>query len=182
MSRHNSIHSRDKTGFHLEQVRFERIFDAPGRTGTFSFEADGKRQFGVDLLDSEVPCEGSHYAFVLAEQGNWQTPLGWRDLSTSRVVVRDKLRQFAPHIVWMAYAIVPLMMGLAWRLFGGWAVPVVAVLTVCAGLAFVRTLRQRHRTIERMLCEVPPETEPGAGCRCKQTWRQRFTTLLQFHP
>lgn len=181
MNRHDSPRSRNNTGFHLEQVRFERIFDAPGRTGTFSFEADGKRQFGVDLLDSEVPREGSHYAFVLSEQGNWQTLLGWRDLSTSRVVVRDKLRQFAPHIVWMAYAIVPLSMGLAWRLFGGWAVPVVALLAVCAGLAFARTLLQRHRTIERMLCEVPPEAPPGSGRERTPTWRQRFAMLLPFH-
>jgi hypothetical protein len=180
MNRHDSTRSRGSTGFDLEQVRFERIFDAPSRTGTFSFEADGKRQFGVDLLDSEVPHEGSHYAFVLAEPGNWQTLLGWRDLSTSRVVVRDTLRQLAPHIVWMAYAIVPLVMVLAWRLFGGWAVPVVAALAVCAGLAFARTLLRRHRTIERILCEVPPAAPPGSGRERTQSWRQRFVSLLPF--
>ena len=78
-------------------------------------------------------------------------------------------------------AIVPLLMGLAWRLFGGWAVPIVAVLAVCAGLAFARTLLRRHRTIERMLCEVPPAVPPGSGRERTQGWRQRFATLLPFH-
>lgn len=178
MKRHASTHSAKRTGFHLEQVRFERIFDAPGHTGLFSFEAGGQRQFGVDLLDSEVPREGSHYAFVLAEPGNWQTLLGWRDLSTPDVVVRDTTRQCAPYVVSMAYSLVPMLMAFGWLVFGAWTVPVIAVLALCAAVLYVRLALRRSRTIERMLCEVPPQVPPGAGRKRMRTGRQRLVKLL----
>lgn len=73
---------------HVERVRFDRVFDVRQRLGEFSFEDGGRPVYGVSALGLGIPHEGATYAVAFHERGNWETVLGWRDLSTSKLTLR----------------------------------------------------------------------------------------------
>lgn len=72
---------------HIERIRFDRVFDAQPRGGAFSFASAGKTVYGVALPGRRIPREGATLALVLAQAGNWQSVLGWRDLGTQETAV-----------------------------------------------------------------------------------------------
>lgn len=174
----DTTNSRYVTEFHLERVCFERIFDAPGRTGHFSFEAAGKRQFGVMLPEGDVPREGAHYAVILAEKGNWQAVMAWRDLSTPHVYIRETAWQVVGQYAWLAYFGMPAVLGVTFVAFGGWAALAVLGLTVWGGVAYLRHVIRRNRRIEQALLDVPPQAPPGMRLDHTVSWRTRVVKGL----
>ncbi len=84
---------------HVETLILERVFDvqrpslAGGRqlTSDFSFEAQGRRMYGVNAPGMPSLKAGDRVSFVLREAGNWQTLMGWRNHSTGEQVL-PKLR------------------------------------------------------------------------------------------
>lgn len=73
---------------HVEQVRFDRVFDVRERLKEFSFEEGGWPVYGVSALGLGIPREGATYAVAFVERGSWETVVGWRDLTTSTVALR----------------------------------------------------------------------------------------------
>lgn len=73
---------------HVERIRFDRVFDVRERVKEFSFEEGGSPVYGVSALGLGIPREGATYAVAFQERGNWGTVVGWRELSTSKVVLR----------------------------------------------------------------------------------------------
>jgi len=140
--------------FHVETVCFERIFDAPARTGSFSFEAAGKRHYGVILHGGDVPREGARYAVALAEPGNWQTIRAWRDLSTSDVHLHETVWMVVMEYAWLVYFVFPLLLGMALFGLGGWAALAVLAASVWAGAAWLRRVVRRNRAMARALLAV----------------------------
>lgn len=151
MNSFDNAASRYDDGFHIERVCFERIFDAPHRSGNFSFEAGGKRQYGVILQGGDVPAQGSHYAVALAEAGNWQTIRAWRDLSTPDVHIYETAWQVALNYAWFGYMGLPVVFGVAWMSLG--LVPALLVLALLVGLgaAYFRRVVRRNRCMEQAL-------------------------------
>jgi hypothetical protein len=71
---------------HVETIRFDEVFDAVERSGTFSFKSGGRTEYGVRLRNRAIPRQGATYAVAFAERGNWQSVIAWRDLASSDVV------------------------------------------------------------------------------------------------
>ncbi len=75
---------------HIETLTLERVFDvqrpslAGGRqlTSDFSFEAQGRTMYGVNVPGMPSLKAGDRVSFVLREAGNWQTLAGWHNHST----------------------------------------------------------------------------------------------------
>lgn len=165
-------------GLHLEQVCFERVFDAPGPNSIFSFEAAGMRQYGVNFAGSPVPQAGARFAVVLAEPGNWQKVLGCRDLATPDVYLRETVWGVVSDFAFLGYFGLPVVLGITLMAFGGWAALAVLILSVWAAAAYLRHVLRRSRAIARMLREAPPSVPPGAGRDPNPTWGQRISRAL----
>lgn len=73
---------------HVERVRFDRVFDVHEHRKEFSVESGGRPVYGITALGLGIPREGASYAVAFLEPGNWETVVGWRDLSTARVELR----------------------------------------------------------------------------------------------
>lgn len=175
--------NRHATGLHLEVVRFERIFDAPGRTvGMFSFEAAGKREYGVRLFDGAVPRAGSHYAVVLAEQGNWQTIIGWRDLATPDVYLRQTVLRTLFEQAWLAYVGLPVLLLIAVITSSLWIALAVLAVALVACVVYLRRVWQRARAIDTLLRnvppQVPPQVSPNKGRKPDPSWWRLFVSAL----
>ncbi|WP_306397425.1 hypothetical protein [Telluria beijingensis] len=91
---------------HVERVRFDRVFDVRERLEEFSFEDGGRPVYGVRALGLGIPREGAIYAVVFLEPGNWETVVGWRDLTTARVELRRSNWTVITHAMpfWMPLA------------------------------------------------------------------------------
>lgn len=136
---------------HIEQVRFDRIFDVQQGTGDFSFESGGWPVYGVNAVRGTIPREASTYAVAFAERGNWETVIGWRDLATQEVQIKRALwANLGPHLPWI-YLLVSGLLGAAMG-GGGWkaALPLAAMLVLVAGLV-IRSGIVRQRQAERAL-------------------------------
>ncbi|MEW7851442.1 hypothetical protein AB2N08_22365 [Massilia aurea] len=142
---------------HIETVRFDRVFDV--QSGTFSFEAGGKRQFAVIFDHELVPTAGSTFAVALDEPGNWQQVIGWRDLSGATVGLKRSAWYVALNLlldIWIVGIAIPF----AALAFGGpWAGLVAFVAMLVGAVAIVVGCALHNRQIERALLAVPP----GAG-------------------
>jgi hypothetical protein len=169
---------RHDTGMHLHQVRFERIFDAPGRTGMFSFEAGGKREYGVQLFGGAVPRAGSRYAVVLAEADNWQTIVGWRNLETPDVHLRETVLQTVFQQAWLAYAGLPVLLAITLLTTSLPVALLVLALAIVAAVVHLRRVRQRARALAALLRGVPPPIPPGAGPDAGPSWWRLFVAAL----
>lgn len=166
--------NRYDSSFHIEQVCFERIFDAPSRSGNFSFEAGGKRQYGVMLHGGDVPHEGARYAVALAEPGNWQTIRAWRDLSTPDVHLYETVGSVLFTYAWFGYMGLPIVFGVMWLAFGLWAGLLAVVFLLGAGAAYLRRVVVRNRRMDQALRDVDPAAPPGTGKR-RPSWFARFS-------
>lgn len=130
---------------HIEQVRFDRIFDVQQRTGDFSFESGGWPAYGVNAIGGKIPREASAYAVAFSERGNWETVIGWRDMATQEVQI--KRTSVGPHLPWN-YGLVSLLLTIAMN-GGGWK----AALPVAAILALIAVLIVRHGIARQRLAE-----------------------------
>lgn len=131
---------------HIVTVCFDRIFDAPRRRGFFSFESAGRKQYGVMLPGRRVPREGDRLAVALAQAGNWQAVLGWRDLGTREMVLLDTPWAIACDSlepIWFFAVLLSvggLLLAGAWGALAGLLVTFAAAATIA-----VRRLRRRYR-------------------------------------
>jgi len=179
MKNHDPNTPPQDCGLHLEQVCFERVFDAPyDPVGIFSFEAQGRRQFGLDFCGSPVPRVGARFAVVLAESGNWQTVLGCRDLATPDVYLGQTIWGTVADLAWIGYFALPVLCIVTLMMFGGWASLAVLAFSVFASVAYLRHVHRRSRTVERMLRAASPPVPPGAGRDPQPTWGQRISRAL----
>ena len=143
---------------HIEQVRFDRIFDVQQRTGDFSFESGGWPVYGVNAVGGEIPREAATYAVAFAERGNWETVIGWRDLATQEVRLKPTVwAHLGPHMPWI-YLFISGLLGSAMS-GGGWkaALPLAAMLVLVAGLLIRSAMVQQRRA------ELALRAEPLAG-------------------
>jgi hypothetical protein len=73
---------------HLERIHFDEIFDVVMPRSAFSFKSGGRVRYGASLGHRVVPDEGSTFAVVFAQQDNWTTVLGWRDLRSDTATLK----------------------------------------------------------------------------------------------
>jgi len=134
---------------HIETVRFDRVFDV--KWGYFSFEANGKPEYGVAFDGEVVPRAGATFAVVLDEPGNWQKVTGWRDLSSATVGLKRSAWDIAFDLVMDMY-LFGLLIPFTALLFGGpWAGLLAVVAMVLAAGAIVVGAVLHNRQIERVL-------------------------------
>lgn len=154
---------------HIETVRFERVFDV--QSGTFSFEADGKRQFAVIFDHKNVPAAGSTFAVALDEPGNWQRVIGWRDLSTVTVGLKCSAWATAIGLLFDFYFVLIPIPVLALVLGGPWAALAAFGLMVLGACAMVVGTARHNRQIERALLAVrppPPRAVTGPAMQARR--------------
>jgi len=161
---------------HIETVCFDRVFDVQGKS--FSFDSAGTRQYSVRFDGGDVPLEGSRYAVALVEEGNWQKIIGWRDLSTSNVFLRQSAWDVAMAQAWILYWFAPFFMIGAWLFIGWWAALVVLALALSAAGYAVRHASQRNRLVDQALRDVPPAAPPGSGPIVPKAFRLEATGWL----
>jgi hypothetical protein len=71
---------------------FDRVFDVvasrtPYRQGgtLFSFEAGGRKEYGVLVTGNPVVCSGMTVTAILKDSGNWQSLMCWRNHQTGEI-------------------------------------------------------------------------------------------------
>lgn len=150
---------------HIEQVRFDRIFDVQQRTGDFSFEDGGWPVYGVNVVGMGIPREGASYAVAFSEAGNWNTVIGWRDLATPQIRIKRSAWQLAIQQLPYSYLVVPVPFGISLAL-GGYraAVPMAALMLLVYGGCIYRAA-WRNRQAAQALRAVHPAVPPAAGKR-----------------
>lgn len=144
---------------HIEQLRFDEVFDVQPARGDFSFRSGGRPVYGVRLGKGCVPAAGSRYAVAFEQAGDWDTVLAWRELGTQVVRFREPgwalTLMFFMDFIWF----VPFVGG-AGLLFGGpgtaLAMAGAFLLLVALGAAWgVRRGRRVARAL-RAVGEPPP--------------------------
>lgn len=134
----------------IEKISFDRVFDVQEISGSFSFERGGWPVYGVSVPGMGIPQAGATYAVAFAEAGNWQTVLGWRDLATPDVRLRQTAWQFA--IAQLPYAyLLTVIVGIAATLGGYWAALPLAALMLLVLATAVRRVAWRNRWVSRAL-------------------------------
>jgi hypothetical protein len=79
---------------HVQQIRFDDVFDVAAWRGDFSFRSRDRTEYGANLQAHVIPHEGSTLAIAFAEPGNWNTVLGWRDLATGKITLKQPTWSF----------------------------------------------------------------------------------------
>ncbi|MEO3711260.1 hypothetical protein [Roseateles flavus] len=80
---------------HVETLTLERVFDVQrptiGRsrdtTSDFSFEAQGRKVYGLNAPGTPSLKAGDRVSFVLRESGNFQSLVGWHNHTTGEDVL-----------------------------------------------------------------------------------------------
>jgi len=137
---------------HLEQVHFERVFDAQQMNGVFSFEGGGQVRYGVWLPGDAVPASGKRLVLAFGEAGNWSTVLGWIDPATGALGLR---RTWSMAADWLRAlgAVSKLILLTAGAMLGLRYVVPLAALGVCGiGWLLWRAMR-RNRVVRQALLE-----------------------------
>lgn len=160
---------------HIERVRFDEIFDAQAARGDFSFRSGGQVRYGVHLHRRAIPQVGSVYLFALASRDDWSSPLGWMDVHTKAIFLKNspwlEVLAGSASLIWLA----PFLLGGA-LLLGGLGVALAVLLALCCASSWwLYRLIDRNRAIRKALQEadcVAPTTiasgqqrhmSPGAG-------------------
>jgi hypothetical protein len=123
-----------KECMYIENVTFDRVFDVSPSSGDFSFTSAGKTEYGVRFRRRVVPTKGSMFAVAFAEIGNWNTVLGWRDLTSTEVILMRptwfQLSNLINMLLYGPFLIVPL------TLLAGITGFVVAVAAIVAAASY----------------------------------------------
>ena len=163
----------------IVQLTFDRVFDVQGRM--FSFESGGRKEYGVSFSDGTVPREGARYAVALVEEGNWQKVIGWRDLSTDKVVLAETAWDVAHEQAWSLYWFGPFFIFGALLFLGFWAALVVLALFLWGAVYFVRQARERNRLVDQALRDIPPAAPSGSGGNPPLSVRTVITGILSLY-
>lgn len=165
---------------HIEQVRFDRVFDVQG--GDFSFESGGSKHYAVRFSNGSVPRDGSVYAVALLEPGNWQKIVGWRDLSGASVELSESAWDVAFSQVSDFYLFIPIFIIAALLFLGVWGGLAAFGLFLWWSIYQVRNAARRNRLADQALRAVHPALPPDAGGRVPPTWFARMRTMLGLLP
>lgn len=149
---------------HIETITFDRVFDAVGASGDFSFESGGRRVFAVALGPGVIPPAGSTFAIAFGTPGDWSTVLAWRDLGTHTVGFRQvqwDLFWFDPETI----IVLALLLALAClMLLGPLASGALVALLLALAYGRIRTLRRRKEHVRAHLLRerapVPARAAP----------------------
>lgn len=146
---------------HLEQIRFDQVFDVAACRGDFGFRSASQVRYGVQLQGGALPRAGESLVLAFAEAGNWGTVLGWRKLDDCAVTLAHPTWPFvaAQALDILLYA--PFFVG-GGLLFGGpWAAAAAAA--AIAGIACYRITRhwRRNRAVNRALRSFVPGHAQG---------------------
>lgn len=140
----------------VERIRFEEVFDAPSRRGSFSFRSGGKSNYGVRLPGQPVPRAGAVFAVAFGKPGDWSTVLGTRDLATQRVTLSMPAWAIMLHqFDLLSCLAVPLLVGSL--LFGGPLAALAMLAALAAGVvAFSRRETRQNRRVRAALLAMAP--------------------------
>jgi hypothetical protein len=130
---------------HIERIRFDKVFDVQARD--FSFTGAGKTMYGVRLPGRIVPHEGARYAVALARPDDWSRILGWRELGTQQVFLREPAWLVVWAVTEAVFWVVAVAALAAAKLLGPW---VLALLAAVACLLALH-LRRRNRSLRQAL-------------------------------
>jgi hypothetical protein len=137
-----------ETGMHVQNIRFDEVFDAAESSGFFSYRSDGRTVYGVRLHNRVIPRSGSTFAVAFAEPGNWNTLLGWRELSSA-----DPMRAVASQSSWVLalsdYLFMLFLGGLLLAHVQG-GVVIMAALTCVAGYQLRAAWKARRAVIKAL--------------------------------
>lgn len=136
---------------HVERVRFDRVFDVRQRLKEFSFEEGGWPVYGVNALGLGIPREGATYAVAFHERGNWETVVGWRDLSTSKVTLRRSSLAAVTQPLPLVAPLVPGVFAVADKPGASKAFLSLAVLVLLGAVAYAGRAVTRNRRAARIL-------------------------------
>ena len=144
---------------HIERITFDRVFDAVDSIGDFSFDSAGRRVFAARLGPGAVPRQGATYAIAFSRPGDWASVLGWRDLATPTVLLRQRPRDpfwldiaVNIEIVMFVAVIVPMLMLV---LLGPVAGCAAIAMLLGLGVALVHSAGRRKDAVRaRLLQEV----------------------------
>jgi hypothetical protein len=131
---------------HVECIRFDDVFDAPARTGVFSFRSGGRATYGVTLPGRAIPPAGTTLAVAFARAGDWSGPLGVRDPATGRITLHAPAWLVALDALCDAWLVGPALLGLGLAAGGLAGVAVALVLlTGAASWVLARAVRANRR-------------------------------------
>ncbi|WP_314439728.1 hypothetical protein [Massilia timonae] len=136
---------------HVERVRFDRVFDVRKRLKEFSFEEGGWPVYGVSALGLGIPREGATYAVAFRERGNWETVVGWRDLSTSKVTLRRSSLAAVTQPLPLVAPLVPGVFAVADKPGASKAFLSLAVLVLLGAVAYAGRAVTRNRRAAKIL-------------------------------
>lgn len=136
---------------HVERVRFDRVFDVQERLKEFSFEQGGWPVYGVSALGMGIPREGATHAVAFLERGNWETVIGWRDLSTPKVALRRSSLAAMTQPLPFAAPLLPAVLNAANNPAGSQAFLALAGLVWLAAIAHAARAVARNRRAARVL-------------------------------
>jgi len=130
---------------HIERIRFDKVFDV--QACDFSFTSAGKTNYGIRLPGRIVPHEGARYAVALAQPDDWSKILGWRELGTQQVFLREPAWLVVWAVAEAVFWVVAVAALAAAKLLGPW---VLALLAAVACLLALH-LRRRNRALRQAL-------------------------------
>lgn len=165
---------------HIEQIRFDRVFDVQG--GTFSFESGGGKHYAVRFANGSVPHDGAVYAVALLEPGNWQKIVGWRDLAGDKVELSESAWDVALSQLGDFYLFIGIFIIAAFLFLGAWGGLAALGLFLWWSAWLVRRAARRNRLADEALRAVHPALPPDPGGRTPPTWRARMRAMLGLLP
>lgn len=140
---------------HIEEIRFDEVFDVQALRGDFSFSTRGRPSYGVNLGNNIIPSLGATFAVAFVKPGDWSTVLAWRDLASKKV----KFKQPSWIAVLLAASDLilfgPLFIAGGLALAGEWIVAGVFAALFAVGVLTMLTRGViRNRMVERALLAV----------------------------
>jgi hypothetical protein len=103
---------------HIKRIHLDEVFDAPWRRGAFSFRSGGQPTYGVRLPGWRVPPAGSTLALAFERPGDWRSVIGWHDLATGRITLRDPAWAIVLHKLSEAWEAAPIVLAACLLLCG----------------------------------------------------------------
>jgi hypothetical protein len=153
-----------RDAMHIERVHFDEIFDTHAGRGDFSFRSAGQVRYGVQLRRRAVPRPGSTYIFALAGRDDWSSPLGWMDVQTGTISLKNstwlEVLSGLASFIWLA----PFFLAGA-LLLGGPGMALAVLLAICCACSWLLyRFVDRNRRIRDALREAGAESTSRQPC------------------